>query len=134
MRVGNMIAATIVAGAATCGVASAQTPGMYVLHSRAAGGCPALDWHVALDPTASGDNLSGVIGWDNMKHIARVSGVLNPNTRLFNMTATEVGGEGRTAKIDGQLRLDGWMTANVTGPEVNCTNVTVPYYVPPSGN
>ena len=42
------------------------------------------------------------------------------------MKATEVGGEGRTAKIDGQLRLDGWLTANIDGAGVNCKSVVIP--------
>jgi hypothetical protein len=39
------------------------------------GGCPALDWHETVSPT---HELSGVIGWNDMKSIARVSGQLNP--------------------------------------------------------
>jgi hypothetical protein len=92
-----------------------------------------LDWHVVVDVTSTGDNLSGVIGWDDMKHIASVSGTLNPNTRYFEMKATEVGGDKRTAKIDGQLRLDGWMTANIDGAGISCKSVVIPYYVPPAG-
>ncbi len=127
------LAAGVLAISATCGVASAQpASGLYVLHSHPAGGCPALDWHVNAEWSPTLTNLTGIIGWDDMKHIARVSGTLNPNTRAFEMTATEVGGEGRTAKIDGQLRLDGWMTANIAGANVNCTNVSIPYYVPPN--
>jgi hypothetical protein len=133
MYLRTLIAASVIATGAACGVASAQSAGMYVLHAKATGSCPALDWHIAVEPTATTDNLSGMIGWDNMKHIARVSGTLNPNTRFFEMTATEVGGEARTAKIDGQLRLDGWLTANITGEGVICKSVTIPYYVPPSG-
>ena len=129
----KLMASSVMATGLACGAASAQSAGMYVLHAKASGSCPALDWHIAVEPTSSTDNLSGMIGWDNMKHVARVSGTLNPNTRLFEMTATEVGGEGRTAKIDGQLRLDGWLTANITGEGVNCKSVTIPYYVPPSG-
>ena len=120
-------------GIATLGVASAQSSGLYVLHSKATATCPALDWHVVVDVTSTGDNLSGVIGWDDMKHIASVSGTLNPNTRYFEMKATEVGGDKRTAKIDGQLRLDGWMTANIDGAGISCKSVVIPYYVPPAG-
>ena len=122
-----------VLGIATLGTASAQSSGLYVLHAKATATCPALDWHVMVEHTSTGNNLSGVIGWDNMTHLANVSGTLDPNTRFFQMTATEVGGEGRTAKIDGQLRLDGWMTANIDGAGVNCRSVTIPYYVPPAG-
>ena len=118
---------------ATFGVAFAQQSGLYVLHSKATANCPSLDWHVMVEDTATGNKLSGVIGWDDMQHLANVTGMLNPNTRMFEMTATEVGGEGRTAKIDGQLRLNGWMTANIDGAGVKCTSVVIPYYVPPGG-
>ena len=117
----------------TLGAASAQSSGLYVLHAKATATCPALDWHVIVEVTSTGDNLSGVIGWDNMKHLANVSGTLNPNTRYFEMKATEVGGDKRTAKIDGQLRLDGWMTANIDGAGISCKSVVIPYYVPPAG-
>ena len=120
-------------GIASLGVASAQSSGLYVLHSTATATCPALDWHVVVDVTSTGDNLSGVIGWDAMTHIASVSGTLNPNTRYFEMKATEIGGDKRTAKIDGQLRLDGWMTANIDGAGISCKSVVIPYYVPPAG-
>ena len=118
---------------ATFGVASAQSSGLYVLHSKATATCPSLDWHIVNTVTSTGNELSGVIGWDDMKHIANVTGTLNPNTRMFQMTAHEVGGQGRTATINGQLRLDGWMTANIDGAGVNCKSVVIPYYVPPAG-
>jgi hypothetical protein len=133
MTLAKSLTLAAVFGIATFGVASAQSSGLYVLHAKATATCPALDWHVIVEHTSTGNNLSGVIGWDNMTHIANVSGTLDPNTRFFQMNATEVGGEGRTAKIDGQLRLDGWMTANIDGAGVNCKSVTIPYYVPPAG-
>jgi hypothetical protein len=80
-----------------------------------------------------GNNVTGMIGWDDRKHIARVGAFVNPDTRYFMMEATEVGGEARTAKIDGQLRMDGWLTADVTGDAFSCKSITVPYYVPPLG-
>ena len=133
MTLAKSLALSAVFGIATLGVASAQSSGLYVLHAKATATCPALDWHVIVEVTSTGDNLSGVIGWDDMKHLANVSGTLNPNTRFFEMKATEVGGEGRTAKIDGQLRLDGWLTANIDGAGVSCKSVVIPYYVPPAG-
>ena len=125
----KLIVTSAVALVASVGAASAQFPGVYVLHSKAEGGCPPLDWHVTVGPS---HELSGVIGWNDMKSIARVSGQLDPNTRTFTMTATEVGGQGRTANIKGNLRLDGYMTANVTGA-VTCPEVTIPYFVPSVG-
>ena len=133
MHLARSLTLGAVLGIATLGVASAQSSGLYVLHSKATATCPALDWHVVVDVTSTGNDLSGVIGWDGMQHLASVSGTLNPNTRYFEMTATEIGGDKRTAKIDGQLRLDGWMTANIDGAGVSCKSVVIPYYVPPAG-
>ena len=125
----KVIATSVVALAASVAAASAQMPGVYVLHSKPQGSCPSLDWHITVSPN---HELSGVIGWNDMKSIARVSGQLNEQNRTFTMTATEVGGQGRTANIQGNLRLDGYMTANVTGA-VTCPNVTIPYFVPSVG-
>jgi hypothetical protein len=133
MNLGTLMVASVMATGVACGAASAQSAGMYVLHAKASGSCPAMDWHLTLDPSATVNNVKGMIGWDDMKHIARVVGFVNPDTRYFVMEATEVGGDKRTAQINGQLRLDGWLTANITGEGVKCTSVTIPYYVPPSG-
>lgn len=130
--------ATIVAGALVstvlCGSVSAQeAPAgrVYVFHSKAQASCPALDWHVV----AAGDgSLSGMIAWDDMKAIARVSGTVNASAKTFQMTAKEVGGQGRTATVTGNLRSDGWMVANIKGPNVNCQGINVPWFVPsPTG-
>jgi hypothetical protein len=133
MNLRTLMVASVMATGVACGAASAQSAGMYVLHAKASGSCPAMDWHLTLDPSATVNNIKGMIGWDDMKHIARVVGFVNPDTRYFEMEATEVGGPKRTAKIDGQLRLDGWLTAEITGDGIACKNVTIPYYVPPSG-
>ena len=80
MKLVRTLTLGVVLGIASLGVASAQSSGLYVLHAKATATCPALDWHVIVEHTSTGDNLSGVIGWDNMTHIANVSGTLNPNT------------------------------------------------------
>jgi hypothetical protein len=67
---------------------------LYVFHSKAMGGCPALDWHVTV---GAGNALSGMIAWDDMKAMAKASGSLNMSNNTFSMTATEMGGEGRIA-------------------------------------
>jgi hypothetical protein len=90
---------------------------LFVLHSTAQGACPALDWHIVV-----GDNgaLSGMISWNGMKSIARVTGTTNAEHQ-FSMTATEIGGEGRTATITGQRRVrDGYLMADVNGPGIAC--------------
>src|ERR1700691_6208985 len=89
--------------AATCGAASAQSlpdGRIYVFHSKAAGGCPALDWHVVV---GAGNSLSGMIAWNDMKSMAKATGSLGAD-KTFKMTAKEVGGAGRTATVDGQVR------------------------------
>jgi hypothetical protein len=118
--------------AASLGVAAAQAPEgrLYVFHSKAMGGCPALDWHVMV---GAGNTLSGMIAWDDMKAMAKATGTLNMSNNTFSMTATEMGGQGRTATVDGKLRSDGWLIANVKGPKITCTNIAVPWYTPPAG-
>jgi hypothetical protein len=65
----------------------AVRPGEYVLHSKSEGDCQALDWNVVVGPI---QELVGVIGWNDMKSGRGVSGQLNPSTRTFMMTTTEV--------------------------------------------
>jgi len=130
--------ATIVAGALAstmlCGSVSAQQAPVgrvYVFHSKAQASCPALDWHVVV---AGNDTLTGMIAWDDMKAMARASGTVNMSAKTFQMTAKEVGGQGRTATIDGQVRSDGWLVANIKGPNINCQGINVPWFVPsPTG-
>jgi hypothetical protein len=104
---------------------------VFTLHSRADGQCPPLDWHIGVDDEAH--TLSGVLGWgQNMASLARVNGTFNPTTRNFEMKATEVGGQNRTAEITGQVRNDGWLVANVSGA-VTCNNITIPWFHPNAG-
>jgi hypothetical protein len=131
----KMIAASALAIATTCGVATAQQvapPGrVYVFQSQASGQCPALDWHVTV---GANNSLSGVLAWDNMKAMASVTGSVAPS-RAFTMTAKEVGGQGRTATITGQVRADGWLVASIKGPKIECNGITVPWYNPaPAGS
>ena len=80
---------TVAAGAvvvtATCNMALAQQVApegrVYVFHSRPAGQCPSLDWHVVV-----GENnaLSGMVAWNNMKNMANVAGTIAPNRYLYD--------------------------------------------------
>ena len=100
---------------------------VYTFHSKAQAGCPALDWHVV----AGGDgSLTGMVAWNDMKSMAHASGMLNMQAKTFKMTATEVGGKGATATIDGSVRSDGYLVANVHAPNVTCTGIVVPWFVP----
>jgi hypothetical protein len=82
----------------------------------------------------SGGALSGLIAWNNMQSVARVSGSVNLQTRAFQATATEVGGRGRTATITGNVDTNtGALTADIQGPNVNCQGVRVPWFSPYQG-
>jgi hypothetical protein len=130
MRSLKMLAVSGLVIAATCGVAAAQSlpdGRIYAFRSKASGGCPALDWHVTV---GANNALSGMISWDDMKSMAKVTGSVGAN-RTFTMNATEVGGAGRKATVDGQVRSDGWLIANVKGPNVDCKGIAVPFAAPP---
>ena len=104
---------------------------VYMLHSKATGQCPALDWHIGVDDVAH--TLNGVITWgDRMQNLARADGTFDPVNHTFKMDAKEVGGQNRTAQITGQVRQDGWLVANISG-SVTCSNVTIPWFRPNSG-
>jgi hypothetical protein len=101
MKSTKLIAASALAIAATCGVASAQAlpeGRVYDVDARARGACPSADWHVVVGPN---NTLSGVITWDNMKAMAHATGTANVANRTFQMAAVRVdeGGKGHTATI-----------------------------------
>src|SRR3974390_3510481 len=100
-------------------LASQLPPGrVYAFDSSAQGGCPALSWHMVLQ---QGGVLDGLIAWNNMQSIAHVSGTVNPQTRAFQLAATEVGGQGRTANITGKVNPNkGYPTAHIPGPHAQC--------------
>ena len=115
-------------------MAVAQVPQgrIYVLHSPAAGACPSLDWHIVVEPN---DILAGLIAWDDMKTMARATGKVDRPNHTFTMTAVEMGGQGRTATVDGKVEKNGTIIANINGPNVTCKSVTVrTYRVPATGN
>jgi hypothetical protein len=132
--------ATLLASALTlsglyhpAGAANVRVPEerIYVLHSKAVGTCPSLDWHIAATPDGT---LSGLIAWDNLKSIAKATGRVDRQNRTFSMTAVVIGAEERKAAIDGQVRKDGWLIANVRGDHINCSAIAVPIYAGPPGS
>jgi hypothetical protein len=133
MNLRKITVASALASAVTCGVAFAQTSGLYVYHSDPQGGCPALDWHITVTDTTTGNDLTGMVAWDQMQHMARVSGKVDPNSRQFQMTAQELGGQGRTANIDGIVGANGVITANMSGEGVNCKGFIIRPYKQVSG-
>jgi len=121
----------VLASIMVCGVATAQEEPppnrVYMLHSSSAGPCPALDWHIGINDVSH--TLSGIIAWgDNMQNLARANGTFNLGTRTFEMKAHEVGGQNRTAEITGHVRQDGYMIADITGPNISCHGITIPWY------
>jgi hypothetical protein len=131
VKLSKLVATAAFGVAATAGLALAQglpEGRVYTFHSARQGGCPALDWHVV----ASGNGaLDGMIAWNDMKQMAHATGSVNMQSRTFQMTAKEVGGRGRTAMVSGTVRQDGYLVANIKGPDVNCQNITVPWFQPP---
>jgi hypothetical protein len=97
---------------------------MYIYHSAAQANCPALDWLIVVRENGK---LEGMIGWDAMKAIAKAEGSVN-NDGQVQMTATELGGQGRTATITGTVGANGWFDVNIAGPRVNCQALHVPFY------
>jgi hypothetical protein len=128
----KVLAISALALTALCGVAAAQplpVGRVYTFHSAAKGTCPPLDWHMVVD---EGGVLNGMISWNNMQSMARATGTVNAG--VFKMTAIEEAGPnpGRTATITGNVNTgDGWLTANIDGPQVKCDNIHVPWFSPP---
>ena len=50
------------------------------------------------------------------------------------VAAEELGGRHRTADISGTVRSDGYLVANVTGPNVSCQGIMVGWSAPPPPN
>jgi hypothetical protein len=137
MRTRILVIATMAAAAFNAGAmlntAHAQVPApgtLFVYHSTAQGACPALDWHVVVGENGA---LSGMVAWNDMKTVARVSGKTNAEHQ-FSMTATEVGG-GKTATITGQRRpADGFLIADINGPDIACKQIEIPIFRRGGGN
>lgn len=121
-------ALALLAGSSVAWAQAVPQGRVYSFHSTAQGGCPALDWHVVV---GAGGSLSGMIAWDDMKAMARATGTVKDGK--VHMTATEVGGQGRTAQVDGTIGSNGYFTVNVKAPNVDCKGINVPYFVPAAG-
>ena len=124
----------LAAMAACGGAALAQSfpPGrIYAFHSPGQGNCPAMDWHLV---TEGNGTINGMISWNGMQDLAKATGTYNAQAGTFQMTAKEVGGQGRTATINGTVDNNtGWLTASIQGANVKCQGVKVPWFVPYRG-
>ena len=127
MMIFGKLTSTAAVLAAAMSVALAEVPEgrIYVLHSGAIGACPSLDWHIVLEPNGI---LAGMISWNGMKTLARVTGTVNQRSRTFTMVAKEMEGQARNAKVKGQIREDGLIIAHIEGPRGTCDAVIAPSY------
>jgi len=81
-------------------------------HSQPSGGCPGLDWHLV---AGTNNRLTGLIAWDDMKNVARVSGSANKDGK-FHLALQPLHGVSSEGSVEGQLPdYNGWLTASVTG-------------------
>lgn len=130
----SLTCCALAATAACGGAALAQNfpPGrIYAFHSPAQGNCPAMDWHIV---TEANGTLEGMISWNGMQDMAKATGTYNAQAGTFQMSAKEVGGQGRTATVNGTVDNNtGWLTANIQGANVKCQGVKVPWFVPYRG-
>jgi len=138
--IGYRLAATAMIGLGVIGSsavpaarpAMAQAPQerVFSFHSNATSGCPSLDWHIVVQPDYT---VSGMVGWQNMQLIARVSGAMNPQSKTFQLTAKEAGGN-RTATISGTIIAPNHITANIKGSGVDCQGLDIWAYTPQRGS
>jgi hypothetical protein len=114
------------------GAAVAQTPQerVFSFHSNSSSNCPSLDWHLVVQPNYT---VSGMVGWQNMQSVARVSGSMNAQAKTYQLTAQEVGGN-RTATISGTIIAPDHITANIKGPGVDCQGLDIWAYTPQRGS
>jgi len=121
----RMLAAGILAGGATLGVALAQNASMtgsqgnWMVHTKSKAGCPGLVLHVQRD----GDTLRGIAATGDMAGMSRLAGTIDANQQ-FTITMTQVDGKGPQGTITGSRnKSDGWLVAQVKGS--GCTDGTV---------
>jgi len=123
----KLIAISAIAIATMSGAAFAREGGIYSFHSKPRGDCPGPDWHVVQESRGS---LYGMIFWNDMKSLACATGtVVNQQVK---MTATEKGGQGRTATIEGRATHGGFFV-NIKGPGFTCKGITIPFYTGSGG-
>jgi hypothetical protein len=71
-----------------------------------------LDWHLVV---GANKQLTGLIAWDDMKNVARVSGSFAEDGK-FHLAQQPVDGSASKGSVDGQFpEYTGWLTGSVTG-------------------
>jgi hypothetical protein len=94
-------------------------PNFYAFHTGPIGNCPGLDWLVNVE---SSGKVAGMVGWDNMTHMASLAGTMQSDGR-FSLTAKEVGGP-KTATVSG-TNAGNYATIAITGTGSPCDGKTV---------
>ena len=118
--VGVALAASVLAAPRVNAAESMRA--LYDTSTEAQGACTGMDWHVVVAPDKT---VSGVVGWDNMQHLAKLSGTVGQDGKL-NVTATEQGSS-KTEHVSGtddgtQLKVG----INGTGTACDNTSLDVP--------
>lgn len=113
-------AITIMAGTAT---AQRTEDEVFTFRANANGACPVLDWHLVVAPD---NTVTGMIGWQNMQLLVRVTGTVDLDKRTFSLTGKEAGGN-RTATIEGEIISRNQLLVHIKAPEANidCPDVKV---------
>jgi hypothetical protein len=122
----RLTAAAIIAVAIMGGTAAAQQrteDEIFTFHANASGSCPDLDWHLVVAPD---NTVTGMIGWQHMQLLVRVTGTVDLETRTFSLVGKEAGGN-RTATIEGKILSRNHLMVDIKAPEANidCPNVEV---------
>lgn len=92
--------------------------GLYAFHTSQIAGCPNLDWHIVAKKNGA---LGGFVAWGNPEQMARLNGSFNKNSRKFTIHAKEVGGQERTATIQGEATGE-YVTMRIEGSGTPCDN------------
>ena len=121
LTIAAALAITIMAG--TAGAQRTEDE-IFTFRANASGGCPMLDWYLVVTPDNS---VTGMIGWQGMQLLVRVTGTVDLEKKTFTLTGIEQGGGGRTATIEGEILSRNHLLAHIKAPEANidCPNVSV---------
>ncbi|HEX3401416.1 MAG TPA: hypothetical protein VHT74_13930 [Acetobacteraceae bacterium] len=125
----TIVGVTLMTGIAGSAGALDLLPGRVMsFHSEPSSGCPGLDWHIVV---AANNQLKGMISWDDMHDIARVTGSANPDGR-FHLVFPGMKGSGKGGSIEGQFPdYNGYLTAHVVGAGCPQQDVKVEWFRSP---
>jgi hypothetical protein len=109
----TIVGVTLMTGIAGSAGALDLLPGRVLsFHSEPSSGCPGLDWHIVV---AANNQLKGMISWNDMKDVARVTGSADRDGR-FHLAFPGMNGSGKGGSIEGQFPdYNGYLSAHVMG-------------------